>query len=604
MKTDYAGNLRKTDLNREVVLCGWVHRWRDHGGLIFIDLRDGAGMVQVVFDGRADQKLLEKAAGLRAEFVIQVSGVVRARSAETINPSLPTGEIEVAGKTLEILNTSKTPPISINEIDGEKRVDEFTRLKYRYLDLRKPANRKNLVARHRVVKLIRDFLDQEGFYEIETPFLTKSTPEGARDYLVPSRVNPGKFYALPQSPQLFKQILMVAGIDKYFQVVRCFRDEDLRADRQPEFTQVDLEVSFPTRDSILDLVEHLLAYLLGGLKNESWFVAESWNLKLPLPRIGYDEALQRFGCDRPDIRFGLELQDLTDEMRPVEFRIFREAIEKGGLVKALKVADGNYFSRGVLNELTEFVKAFGAKGLAWINFKMTGNEIEPVSPIVKFFKDAELKLIMEKLDIQAGEIVFLVADQAAIVNQVLAELRLELGRRLKLIPEEKKQFLWVVDFPLFEFSQTENRWVSLHHPFTAPQGLIDSQNPGAARSQAYDLVLNGVELGGGSLRIHRRDLQEKVFEILGIAPAEAQERFGFLLEALEFGAPPHGGIALGLDRLAMMLLEEKSLREVIAFPKTQSALCPLSGAPSEVPLSQLKELKIKTTLPPSKNEKD
>lgn len=595
---NFCGQLRKTDIGVKVTLAGWVHRFRDHGGLIFIDLRDGSGIVQVVFDESFNADLFRQAAALRAEFVIKVVGTVFERSKEALNPDLPTGEIEVKAEKLEILNISKTPVISISEMNDEKKIDEFTRLKYRYLDLRKPQNRLNLVARHRIVKLVRDFLDQEGFLEIETPFLTKSTPEGARDYLVPSRVNPGKFYALPQSPQLFKQILMVAGLEKYFQIVRCFRDEDLRADRQPEFTQIDLELSFVEPDDIINVIEKMLAALFEGLKKESWFEPAKWPIKIPFKKMSYNEALTKYGNDKPDVRFGLELCELTNELKNVEFKVFKDTVTSGGIIKALKINGAENFSRSVLDELTNFVKGFKAKGLAWIIYKEIGGQLEPTSPIVKFFKPEELKIIEEKLKIESGEVVFFVADKPAVVNQALSELRLELGQRFKLIPEDKHEFLWVVDFPLFEFSQTENRWVCLHHPFTSPdrEVEVDEKNIGAIKSKAYDLVLDGVELGGGSIRIHQRQIQEKIFEILGISEAEAEARFGFLLRALDFGAPPHGGIALGLDRLVMMLRAAKSLREVIAFPKTQSALCPLTDAPSLVDSQQLEELNIQINL--------
>lgn len=592
-RTHFCGQLRKKDTGQKVILAGWVHRRRDHGGLIFIDLRDGTGLVQVVFDEKLNRQLLAAAASLRPEFVVQVEGEVVARAPASVNTSLPTGEIEIRVNDLEILNTSKTPLISINEFDEEKRIiDEYTRLKYRYLDLRKEENRRVIVARHRIVKLIRDFLDSVGFLEIETPFLTKSTPEGARDYLVPSRVNPGKFYALPQSPQLFKQILMVAGMEKYFQIVRCFRDEDLRSDRQPEFTQVDLEASFVETGDVIEVIEKMLAALFGGLKKEPWFDSAKWPVKIPFKKMSYQEALAKYGNDKPDVRFGLELCDLTSELRNVEFKVFKDTVAAGGIIKALKINGPENFSRSVLDDLTNFVKGFKAKGLAWIIYKGAAGALEPNSPIVKFFKPEELKIIEEKLAAASGDVVFFVADKPAIVNQALSELRLELGRRFKLIPEDKHEFLWITDFPLFEFSETENRWVSLHHPFTSPEGEVNEKNIGAIKSKAYDLVLDGVELGGGSIRIHQKVIQEKIFKILGIGHAEAEERFGFLLEALEFGAPPHGGIALGLDRLVMMLVGAKSLRDVIAFPKTQSALCPLSGAPSRVDAKQLKELNI------------
>ncbi|MBU0687210.1 MAG: aspartate--tRNA ligase [Candidatus Margulisbacteria bacterium] len=585
----------KEEIGKDVQLLGWVHRRRDHGGLIFIDLRDRSGLVQVVFD--VDLKELHKLAEkIRPEYVLAVEGKVVAREKSAINPRLKTGETEVKASKLEILNTAKTPPFEI--ADPKVDIDETVRLKYRYIDLRKDKMRENLIFRHKVITAARDYLDKNDFLEIETPFLTKSTPEGARDYLVPSRVNPGKFYALPQSPQLFKQILMVAGMEKYFQVVRCFRDEDLRADRQPEFTQIDLEMSFVTRDDVIATIEGLMQYTLSALEKDidQYRGKHIPKIKLPFEKRTWDDAMDTYGTDKPDTRFELHIIDLCEEVKGCKFKVFADVVKKGGVVRAICAKGGATLSRNDLDKLEEKAKSFGAKGLAWIALTPEGLK----SPIVKFFSEEEVNKIISKMQAETGDIIFFGADERIKACDVLGEIRLELGRKLKLIRENEFHFCWIVDFPLFEYSETEKRYVSRHHPFTAPQGSWGDieerfvKDPASIKAQAYDFVLNGVELGGGSIRIHNMETQKKIFKLLGFPEEEAKLRFGFLLEALEFGAPPHGGIALGLDRLVMMLAGMNSLRDVIAFPKTQSAMCPLTGAPDVVDPKQLKELHIKT----------
>lgn len=559
---------------------GWVHGRRDHGGVIFIDLRDRHGISQVVFNSERHPTVHEQAHQLRPECVIAVAGVVAVRPEGAENPSLPTGEIEVEASSLHILNHAKTPPFVIED---ETQAGEELRLKYRYLDLRRPKMQKLLRLRHDVAFYVRQFLHERGFLEVETPILTKSTPEGARDYLVPSRVNPGKFFALPQSPQLFKQILMVGGADRYFQIARCFRDEDLRQDRQPEFTQIDVEMSFVRRDDIIGLVEELLARIFQSVMGIT--------LPVPFPRFSYDEVMAAYGTDKPDRRFDLLIHDMSDFARAAEFKVFREAVQKGGIVASLVVKGGANFSRSRVDQLGDQAKEFGAKGLAWVKI---GNEGQLESVIAKFLDPVAFNKALPQAE--AGDLVLFVADKLRVVQQVLGRLRLMLGEELKLMDEARWEPLWVIDFPLLEFDEEAKRHIAMHHPFTAPRDEdipTLKTDPLRVRAQAYDLVLNGYEIGGGSIRIHESSLQETIFDLLGISKEAAREKFGFLLEALEFGAPPHGGIALGLDRLIMLLGKTDSIRDVIAFPKTQKAQCPMTEAPSVVSASQLKELRIK-----------
>ncbi|GAB1410710.1 aspartate--tRNA ligase [Desulfovibrionales bacterium] len=569
------GDLNQNHEGQNVCLMGWVQYRRDHGGLIFIDLRDRYGLTQVVFSPDLAPQAHERAHVLRTEYVLAITGVVRKRPDDMINTKLATGAIEVYVTEFKLLNTAKTPPFPI-----EDRVDvsENLRLKYRFLDLRRTAMASSLVLRNRVSQAVRRYLDEQGFLEIETPVLTKSTPEGARDFLVPSRVNQGQFYALPQSPQLFKQLLMCGGLDRYYQIVKCFRDEDLRADRQPEFTQIDMEMSFVDEEQVMELAEGMMARVFQDALGQ--------DLPLPLPRMTYAQAMAEYGVDKPDLRFGLKLQDVTEVVRGSEFKLFATA----ALVKALRVPGGSELSRKEIDDFTEFVKIYGAQGLAWIKIKEDGWQ----SPIAKFLSDAERSGLTKALGLEPGDIVFFQAGAPEMVNSALGNLRLQLGERFGLIPEGSFAPLWVTDFPLLEWEPDEKRWVAMHHPFTAPKDMQAlAQNPAQAVARAYDLVLNGTEVGGGSIRIHNPETQQQMFDALGIDKDEAQAKFGFLLDALVFGAPPHGGIAFGLDRLIMLLTEAKSIRDVIAFPKTQRATCLMTEAPSAVESVQLRDLGLR-----------
>lgn len=591
-RTCYCGELNRDHIGEQVVVAGWVQGRRDHGGLIFIDLRDRQGMVQVVFDQQKNANFFSQAEKLRSEYVIAVQGEVVARSEETVNPKLFTGEIEITTEDLEVLSTAKTPPFYIED---ELDTDENLRLAYRYLDLRRGEMQKSLQLRHRVTMATREYLDRAGFWEIETPVLTRSTPEGARDYLVPSRTAPGSFFALPQSPQLFKQLLMVSGTDKYFQIVRCFRDEDLRADRQPEFTQIDLEMSFCQRQEVMEQVEGLMQHLFSSVLSRE--------ISLPFKVITYDQAMEKYGSDRPDTRFGMEIVDISGISLQSEFKVFKKVVEQGGAVKGLKVKGGGTFSRKELDDLTAMVQSWGTGGLAWMI--MTEEEVK--SPVSKFFSGEQLAGIKEQMEAAPGDLLLFVADKKETALKILGQLRLHLAQQLKIIPDDVDDFLWVVDFPLFAYDEVEKRFVSNHHPFTAPleedlPGL--EQNPLEARSQAYDLVYNGIEVAGGSIRIHDKGMQERIFSLLNISAEEAMEKFGFLLKAFEYGAPPHGGIAFGLDRLIMLMAGKKSIRDVIPFPKTASGNCLMTGAPTPVAPEQLKELHISPVLKETNGDKE
>ncbi len=582
-KTHSCGELRAEHLDHEVTLAGWVNRRRDHGGVTFIDLRDREGIVQVVANPESSPSAHKVGEAIRPEWVVQVRGKVRRRPEGMENPNLPTGEIEVDIVDLNVLNTAKTPPFLINE---EVEVDEMLRLKYRYLDLRRERMQKNLELRHQVVKFIRDFLDQRGFWEIDTPILFKTTPEGARDYIVPSRVHPGEFYALPQSPQQLKQLLMVAGVEKYFQIARCFRDEDQRGDRQPEFTQLDLEMSFVEREDVIALSEQLFTELVEAVVPNKRLFAKPW------PRFTYQEAMDRFGRDNPDIRFGLEIQDISDLATGCGFQVFERAVGAGGLVRGLNAKGAGSFSRREIDELTDFVKQFGAKGLAYIAIDEQG---ELKSPIQKFFTDEVIDTIISRLSGEPGDLLLFVADERKIAAEALGQLRLHFRDRMKLADDDVLGFCWILDFPFVVWNEDEKRWDPSHHLFTSPMpediSLMDD-DPGRARGQQYDMVLNGYEVGGGSIRIHERELQEKAFALIGLDPEVAKERFGHMLEAFEFGTPPHGGIAPGIDRICMILAGEPNIREVIAFPKNQAARDVMAGAPSIVEDEQLEELNI------------
>jgi len=588
--SDKLGNMRRThtccelgveNVGTEVVLMGWVQRRRDHGGVIFIDLRDKNGLTQVVFNPEVSPTVHAKAHVMRSEYVIGIRGNVKKRLEGMTNPKLKTGEIEVFATELKIFNTAETPPFMIEDhVD----VSENIRLKFRHIDLRRPLLQKNIFTRHKTAVFIRQYLNDHGFIDIETPVLTRSTPEGARDYLVPSRVNSGMFYALPQSPQIFKQLLMISGFDRYYQIVKCFRDEDLRADRQPEFTQIDMEMSFVGEEDVMEITENMMVNLFRDLLEK--------DLQTPFPHLSYEDAVGRFGLDKPDIRFDLELIDISDIVENAGFKVFSDTVKKGGIVKAINAKGCIDFTRKEIDDLADLVTVYRAKGLAWIKVR----EDSWQSPIAKFFTDDEKQALAQRIDMHPGDLVFFVADQPKITNEALGQLRNFLGKKLGLIQEDSFSFVWITRFPLLEFDENEGRNQALHHPFTAPleedYGLLEG-DPLSVRSRAYDLVLNGSEIGGGSIRIHQRELQERVFAALGMDRETYEEKFGFLLSALDSGAPPHGGIALGFDRLAMILCGQPSIRDVIAFPKTQKAACLLTNAPSGAGKAQLDELSLR-----------